>query len=94
MSMITKIEKKIIYNDVNIGQCKSIDKAYELVDTEYIFHCEDDWEFTSPNFIINLLNGKQPTIFGDGSKKRDFVYVDDVNNFHLIKCWFYFCTFI
>ena len=35
-------------------------------------------------FIINLLKGKQPTIFGDGSKKRDFVYVDDVNNFHLI----------
>ena len=35
-------------------------------------------------FIINLLNGKQPTIFGDGSKKRDFVYVDDVNNFHLM----------
>jgi nucleoside-diphosphate-sugar epimerase len=35
-------------------------------------------------FIINLLKGKQPTIFGDGSKKRDFVYVDDVNNFHLM----------
>jgi len=35
-------------------------------------------------FIIKLLKGKQPTIFGDGSKKRDFVYVDDVNNFHLM----------
>ena len=35
-------------------------------------------------FIINLLKGKQPTIFGDGSKKRDFIYVDDVNNFHLM----------
>ncbi len=35
-------------------------------------------------FIIKLLEGKQPTIFGDGSKKRDFVYVDDVNNFHLM----------
>jgi len=29
----------------NIGQIKSIDKAYSMVDTEYIFHCEDDWEF-------------------------------------------------
>jgi len=35
-------------------------------------------------FIINILKGKQPTVFGDGSKKRDFVYVDDVNNFHLM----------
>jgi len=35
-------------------------------------------------FIINLLNNKRPTIFGDGSKKRDFIYVDDVNRFHLM----------
>lgn len=35
-------------------------------------------------FIINLLKNKRPTIFGDGSKKRDFIYVDDVNRFHLM----------
>lgn len=35
-------------------------------------------------FIIKLLNHEQPTIYGDGSKKRDFIYVDDVNSFHLI----------
>ena len=35
-------------------------------------------------FIIKLLMNKQPTIFGDGSKKRDFIYVDDVNRFHLL----------
>jgi UDP-glucose 4-epimerase len=34
-------------------------------------------------FIIRLLKGEQPVIYGDGSKKRDFVYVDDVNDFHL-----------
>tara|TARA_A100001015_G_scaffold316302_1_gene430243 strand:+ start:1677 stop:2387 length:711 start_codon:yes stop_codon:yes gene_type:complete len=45
------IEKQIIYNDKNIGQIKSIDKAYSFVDTEYIFHCEDDWEFYDYNFI-------------------------------------------
>ena len=35
-------------------------------------------------FIIKLLQKKSPTIYGDGSKKRDFVYVDDVNDFHLM----------
>tara|TARA_X000000368_G_scaffold135135_1_gene106094 strand:- start:530 stop:1462 length:933 start_codon:yes stop_codon:yes gene_type:complete len=33
-------------------------------------------------FIINFLKNKQPVIYGDGSKKRDFIYVDDVNFFH------------
>lgn len=35
-------------------------------------------------FIIKLLSGEQPHIFGDGLKKRDFIYVDDVNDFHLL----------
>ena len=34
-------------------------------------------------FIINLLQGKAPTIYGSGNKRRDFIYVDDVNDFHL-----------
>ncbi len=34
-------------------------------------------------FIINLLQGKQPVIYGTGEKRRDFIYVDDVNDFHL-----------
>jgi nucleoside-diphosphate-sugar epimerase len=35
-------------------------------------------------FIIKLLKGERATIYGTGEKKRDFVYVDDVNDFHLI----------
>lgn len=34
-------------------------------------------------FIIKLLRAERPIIYGDGSKRRDFVYVDDVNDFHL-----------
>lgn len=34
-------------------------------------------------FIIRLLRGERPTIYGTGDKRRDFVYVDDVNEFHL-----------
>ena len=32
--------------------------------------------------IIKLLQGKRPTIYGDGSKRRDYIYIDDVNRFH------------
>jgi UDP-glucose 4-epimerase len=35
-------------------------------------------------FIIKLLKGEQPTIYGTGEKRRDFIYVDDVNDFHLL----------
>jgi UDP-glucose 4-epimerase len=36
-------------------------------------------------FILKLLAGERPTIFGSGEKRRDFVYVDDVNDFH-VRC--------
>ena len=35
-------------------------------------------------FIIKLLRGERPVIYGTGRKRRDFVYVDDVNDFHLL----------
>ncbi len=35
-------------------------------------------------FIIKLLRGERPLIYGNGSKRRDFVYVDDINDFHLL----------
>ena len=49
---------QIIINENNIGQISSIDKAYSFIETEYIFHCEDDWEFLDKGFIqksIDLL---------------------------------------
>lgn len=38
-----------------------------------------------PAFVIKLLKGDTPIIFGDGSKRRDFVHIDDCNDF-LIQC--------
>ena len=35
-------------------------------------------------FTEQLLNGVQPTIFGDGTKTRDYVYVRDVVNANLL----------
>ena len=34
-------------------------------------------------FILKLMRGERPIIYGNGEKRRDFVYVDDVNDFHL-----------
>lgn len=42
---------EIIVNPKNLGQMKSIDIAYSKVDTDYIFHCEEDWEFFDYKFI-------------------------------------------
>jgi len=46
----------VLYNDPQIGQLRSIDKAYSLVKTDYIFHCEDDWLFYRSGFIENSFS--------------------------------------
>lgn len=33
------------------GQIRAIDTLYAHLQTPYIFHCEDDWEFFKPGFI-------------------------------------------
>ena len=59
------VEIVIVYNENNIGQASSIDKAYSLVDTEYIFHCEDDWGFYDYGFIEKSMEilESNPRIF-------------------------------
>lgn len=46
---------EVIVNSPQLGQIKSIDLAYNKVETEYIFHCEDDWVFYRKNFIEESL---------------------------------------
>ena len=47
-----------------------------------------DWRRVVPPvmsaFIIRMLRGERPIIYGTGEKRRDFIYVDDVNDLHLI----------
>lgn len=45
----------VIVNPQQLGQQKSIDKAYSQVTTKYIFHCEDDWDFLRKGFIEDSL---------------------------------------
>lgn len=40
-----------LYNSKRIGQIRTIDNIYSTVDTEYIFHCEEDWKFLKSGFI-------------------------------------------
>ncbi|WP_107495439.1 glycosyltransferase family A protein [Thalassobius sp. I31.1] len=40
-----------IQNEQNMGQIHSVDRAYAEVDTDYIYHCEDDWVFPTGLFI-------------------------------------------
>lgn len=54
-----------------------------------VFGKLQDWKRTVPpascGFAIRLMNKANPIIFGDGNRRRDFIHVDDVNDFH-IKC--------
>lgn len=62
---LIKCPVEFIINETNLGQMKSIDKAYAKVDTDYIFHCEEDWLFLKPGFIeksFELLD-YDPNIF-------------------------------
>ncbi len=39
-----------------------------------------------PTFITSLLEGKRPTIYGDGEQTRDFTYVDNIVQANLKAC--------
>ena len=47
-----------------------------------------DWRRTMPPlmsaFIIRLLDGERPIIYGSGEKRRDFIYIDDVTEFNVL----------
>lgn len=38
------------------GQIYSVDRAYDLVRTPYIFHCEDDWAFRNTGYMQDSLD--------------------------------------
>ena len=75
--------------------CKYFAEAYRrFVDVNYtalryfcVYGPVQDYRRTIPPvmsaFIIKLLKNEPPVIYGTGEKRRDFVYVDDVNDFHL-----------
>ena len=46
----------LIYNEVNLGQPRSIDKAFKTITTDYIFHTEDDYLYSgNADFIQDSI---------------------------------------
>ena len=41
----------LVFNQENLGLIKSIDKAYSMVKTPFVFHTEDDYVFLKDGFI-------------------------------------------
>ena len=39
------------YNEMRMGQMKTIEKYTQLIKTPYVFHLEDDYEFFDSGFI-------------------------------------------
>lgn len=58
----------LILNEKNIGLVESIDKAYPMVTTQYIFHSEDDFDYFKPGFIERCIRVMEhdPKIFRVG----------------------------
>lgn len=51
LAKFSHINFTVLHNPVQLGQMKSIDRAYSAVTSNYIFHCEDDWGFYRAGFI-------------------------------------------
>lgn len=49
--LCTYIDQIIAEDNPRVGQIANIDRAYAKVETPYIMHAEDDWEFYRPSFI-------------------------------------------
>ena len=47
---------------------------------------ESQYAAVIPKFIVAMLRGERPVIFGDGAQTRDFTYIDNVVQGNLLAC--------
>lgn len=82
---------------VRVGQVAAIDIAYSFVKTDFIFHCEDDWEFLRPRFIersLKVLNADEKVLQvylrdkddTNGHPVSDRVYFAEWVPYRLVAC--------
>jgi UDP-glucose 4-epimerase len=49
-------------------------------------HPTSQYAAVIPKFVRQMLNGDQPTIFGDGKQSRDFTFIENVISANLLAC--------
>lgn len=72
--------------------CESYQRLYgmDITVLRYfnVYGPAQDWRRVIPPvmcaFILRMLRGERPVIYGTGEKRRDFIYVDDVNDLHMV----------
>jgi UDP-glucose 4-epimerase len=72
--------------------CESYKRLYGMNITVVryfnVYGPAQDWRRVIPpvmcSFILRMLRGERPIIYGTGEKRRDFIYVDDVNDLHTV----------
>lgn len=71
--------------------CESYLRLYDMNITVMryfnVYGPAQDWRRIIPpvmsSFILRMLRGERPIIYGTGEKRRDFIFVDDVNDLHI-----------
>lgn len=72
--------------------CESYRRLYNMDITVVryfnVYGPAQDWRRVIPpvmcSFILRMIRGDQPIVYGTGEKRRDFIYVDDVNDLHVL----------
>jgi nucleoside-diphosphate-sugar epimerase len=93
-SRVSRVEPRSIYACSKRGgalMCEAFGRLHPLkISTVRYFNVygpAQDWRRVVPPvmsaFTIRLLQGERPVIYGTGEKSRDFIHVDDVNDFHI-----------
>jgi hypothetical protein len=68
---------QLLFDGQKKGQLTRIREAWALVDTKYVFHMEDDWEFCHPFFI------EQSKILLEGNPELLNVWLRDIDDTNL-----------
>ena len=77
--IFTSLSVHFCYNEIRIGQMKTIEKYAGLIKTPFVFHLEDDYEFFDSGFIE--LSFK---ILDSDPKISQVLLEDDQHGFHKV----------
>ncbi len=76
---------KIIYADQRRGQMKSIENGLQFLNTKYVFHCEEDWEFYNYGFIEESMKILKKNNKITGVRLRSFDELTNRYNFSITR---------